>query len=89
MGCIHLRSMATRHAGAAVIPVKTSFLKSMMDFQQHQLPNGTVQYSHCWLNDMHKPFLVPLASAKQRSGAAPIGWGWKARERSNCSDLNF
>ncbi|KAL0035846.1 hypothetical protein WJX77_005178 [Trebouxia sp. C0004] len=42
MGCIHLRSMATRHAGAAVIPVKTSFLKSMMDFQQHQLPNDRI-----------------------------------------------
>ncbi len=58
--------MATRHAGGAVIPVTMSFLKSMMDFQQHQLPDGKTQYSHCWLNDRHKLFLLPLLRCCQQ-----------------------
>lgn len=60
------RSMATRHADAAVIAVSTSCLRSMMYFQQHQLPDGIVQYSYCWMNDKHKPFLLPRARCCQR-----------------------
>ena len=60
--------MASVHNGAAVIPVQTSFVKMLLDWQQEVTPAGC-SYTVCFANDRHS-VMIPFGTTMQRWGLA-------------------